>query len=322
MKAYVATNDGPQLTTLEPPALRRGMVLVKLAAAALNRVDLGMTKGHQHGSEGGPGRTLGMEWAGQIEALGDGVEGLNVGDRVMGMGGGAFADYVAAYPFQMSATPEAMSDETAATLPVGLRTMHNALATAGQLRPGQRVLIQGASSGVGLLGMQIAKRLGAATVIGSATTPARVAQLTKYGADLALNSRDSDWVQAVLDRTDGAGVDLVIDQVSGALLNQTLQATSVQGRIVSVGRLAGNMQPFDAETLALRRISLIGVTFRTRTRAEIIEINERMLAVLGPAIGEGAFDIPLAAVFPFHDLPQALDLMARNEHFGKIVLKI
>ena len=322
MKAYIATENGPQLSELEIPAPRRGMVQVKVAAAALNRVDLAMAKGYQHGTEGGLGRPLGLEWSGVITAIGEGVEGLSVGDRVMGMGGGAFAEFVTVYPFQLSRTPDAMDDATAATLPVALRTMHNALATAGWLKSGERVLIQGASTGVGLVGLQIAKHLGASLVVGTSTTPERVARLGDYGADLALNSRDPAWVQAVLDETDGAGVDLVIDQVSGELLNQTLRATRVLGRIVNVGRLGGNMAPFDAETLAMRRISLIGVTFRTRTRAELVEINTAMLSDLGEGIAAGAFHVPVAGTFPFGDLAGAIDLMASNAHFGKITLRL
>jgi len=321
LKAYVATENGPRLTDLDAPAPRRGMVQVKVAAAALNRVDLAMAKGYEHGSEGGLGRPLGLEWAGVITAIGEGVEGFAVGDRVMGMGGGAFAEYVAVYPFQLSRTPDDMDDETAATLPVALRTMHNALATVGGLKAGERVLIQGASTGVGLLGLQIAKRLRAALVVGTSTTPERVERLAGYGADLSLNSRDPAWVEAVLDRTGGEGVDLVIDQVSGELLNRTLKATRVLGRIVNVGRLGGNMAPFDAETLAMRRISLIGVTFRTRTREELVQINAAMLADLAEAIAEGAFHLPVAATFEFGDLAGAIELMASNAHFGKIVLR-
>ena len=167
------------------------------------------------------------------------AKGVKVGDRVMGSGGAAFAEYALTDHGRLFHLPAQgnMSFEEAATLPVALATMHNAVVTNGALQAGQTVLIQGASSGVGLMAMQIAKFKGAKLVIGSSTDEMRRGRLKDFGADLAVNSKDPAWVDQVLKATNGEGVDLIVDQVSGPVANQNLKATKVKGRIVNVGRL-------------------------------------------------------------------------------------
>ena len=320
MKAYFASPVGAVLRETETPPLKPGHLLVRVRANGLNRIDLQIARGHDHGAVSGSGAPLGLDWAGEVVAVGEGVEGYKSGDQVMGAGGGGFADYVSAHPSQTSHMPGGMSFEEAACYPVAMRTMHNAIVTEGELLAGQSVLIQGASSGVGLLGLQIAKFMGAGLVIGSSTNDARAARLKDYGADLGVNSTDPAWVDTVLEATDGKGVDLVVDQVAGELLNETIKATRILGRIISVGRLGGNLKPFDAENFAMRRISLIGVTFRTRTAAEVAEIGRRAVKDLQPAFDAGKFSLPVDSVFPFARLQDAMALMEGNGHFGKIVI--
>ena len=163
MKAYVYGANGAEIADVAKPSPKGTQVLVKVHACGLNRADLGMTKGHVHGSAGGVGTVLGMEWAGEVAELGPDAKGVKVGDRVMGSGGAAFAEYTLADHGRLFRAPSNMNFEEAATLPVALATMHNAVVTDGALQPGQTVLIQGASSGVGLMAMQIAKLKGAQT---------------------------------------------------------------------------------------------------------------------------------------------------------------
>lgn len=320
MRAVVLTETGPALRDIPQPEPKPGQVLVRVHANALNRADLGMAAGHLHGARGGVGAVLGLEWAGEIAALGEGVTGFAPGDRVMGNGG--FADFVTVPANQVLRIPDAnLSFEEAACFPVALRTMHNAVITVGAMQPGETVLIQGASSGVGLLGMQIARAMGAGAVIGSSTNPARRAWLAEYGADLAIDTGDAGWVQAVLDFTGGKGVDLIVDQVSGPLITPNMRATRVLGRIVNVGRLGGMKAEFDADLHALRRITYTGVTFRTRSPEEVAEISRAMTADLGPLLAERRFTLPIDSVFPLEDFAAALTKMKANEHFGKIVLR-
>jgi NADPH:quinone reductase len=296
-------------------------VQVRVRAAALNRADLAMASGLVHGSAGGPGTPLGMEWAGEVTALGTAVTGFQLGQAVMGSGRGAFAPYAVADQGRVMALPQAdMSFEQAAMLPVALQTMHDALVGHGGLQAGQAVLIQGASSGVGLMGLRMARVLGAGLVIGSSTDPVRRAGLLDMGAQLAIDSRDPDWPAQVLAATGGAGVNLVVDMLAGPVMNANLTATALGGRIVNVGRLAGRVAPFDFDLHALRRIQYLGVTFRTRTVAQVRALVAHMQADLGPALAAGELSLPLAARYAFDDLPQALAHMAANRHFGKIVV--
>src|SRR6201986_4050722 len=196
MKAYVYGANGAEVTDVAKPSPKGTQGLVKVHACGLNRADLGMTKGHAHGSAGGVGTVLGMEWAGEIAELGPDAKGVKVGERVMGSGGAAFAEYTLADHGRLFRIPgnSNMNFEEAATLPVALATMHNAVVTNGALQPGQSVLIQGASSGVGLMAMQIAKFKGAKLVVGSSTDAHRRGRLKEFGADLAVDSSDPGWV--------------------------------------------------------------------------------------------------------------------------------
>src|ERR1700738_1579359 len=157
MKAYVYGANGAEITDVAKPVPKGPQVLVRVRACGLNRADLGMTKGHVHGSAGGAGTVLGMEWAGEVADVGPEAKGVKVGDRVMGSGSAAFAEYTLADHGRLVHIPSTsnMRFEEAATYPVALATMHNAVVTNGGLQPGQSVLIQGASSGGGLMGMQI-----------------------------------------------------------------------------------------------------------------------------------------------------------------------
>jgi NADPH2:quinone reductase len=249
------------------------------------------------------------------------VRGLKPGDRVMGSGSGAYAEYAVTDWGRVSPIPaNNMSFPQAATLPIALQTMHDALVTNGRLRAGESVLIQGASSGVGLMGLQIAKHLGARLVIGTSTNAARRAQLKDFGADLALDSRDPAWAEAAVAATDGKGVDLIVDQISGYVANPNMKAAAVLGRIVNVGRLGGMKGEFDFDLHALKRIDYIGVTFRTRSLEEVREIVRRMRADLWDAIEAGKLALPIDRSFPLDEAAAAQAHMRANAHFGKIVL--
>ncbi|MES2258026.1 MAG: zinc-binding dehydrogenase [Pseudomonadota bacterium] len=322
MRAITSNATAPIFAEVALPEPGKEEVLVKVKAGALNRIDLMMMKGAAHGGVGGMGIPLGVEWAGEIVALGSAVDNWKVGDRVMSAGFGAFAEYTLGHARRMLPIPAGLSYEQAATLPVGLQTMHDAIATNGQLAPGQTVLIQGASSGMGLLGMQIAKCLGAGLVIGSSTSPERRAKLKDFGADAVIDSSAPDWVEQVKHATNGAGADLLVDLVAGPLVNGGMAALRVGGRMVNVGRVGGESGDFNFDLHSMRRITYIGVSFRTRTGAEVAEVRVRALAALGPALAEGSLRMPVDQVYRFDDAPAALERMAGNQHFGKIVLSL
>lgn len=320
MRAIVAEATGPVVADIPRPSPGEHEVLVRVRAAALNRIDLIMSRGGVHGDSGGVGQPFGVEWAGDIVEVGSGVVGWSVGDRVMGTGARAFADYKVAHFMTLYPVPDSLSFEQAAALPVGLQTMHDAIATRGLLAPGQRVLIQGAGSGMGLMGMQIARFLGAGVVIGTSTSAERRSRLGEYGADLAVDSRADNWVEQVTEATDGDGVDLLVDLVAGPLVNGGMQATKIGGRMVNVGRVGGERGDFDFDLHSLRQITYVGATFRTRTPLEVVQVVSRAATAVKPALKKGLIQMPVDDVYPVSDCAAAFDRMARNEHFGKIIV--
>ncbi|MEK9661293.1 MAG: zinc-binding dehydrogenase, partial [Alphaproteobacteria bacterium] len=171
-------------------------------------------------------------------------------------------------------------------------------------------------------GLQIAKKLGARLVIGTSTNAERRARLGEFGADLALDSSDPSWVDAVLEATDGNGVDLIVDQICGPMSTPNMRATKITGRIVNVGRLGGTHGEFDFNLHALRRIRFIGVTFRTRGVEEVREITRRMTDDLQPFIDAGELALPVDREFPLDEAAAALEHMKANRHFGKIALTV
>ena len=323
MQAAVLSEKGVEVHDLPKPAAKPNEVLIRVRASSLNRADLLIALGHQHGSVGGVGARLGLECSGEVEAVGSEVTGIKPGDRVMASAPGGFAEYVVTDAGRVHRIPgNNMSYEQAACFPVALQTMHNAVATAGRLKRGETMLMQGASAGVGLMGMQIGKLLGASLVIGTSTNPERRARLAEFGCDLALDSSDSAWPDQVKKATGGKGVDLIVDLVSAPVANQNLEAASILGRIVNVGRLGGMKGEFDFDRHALKRIDYIGVTFRTRSAEEVREINRLMRADLWPAIEAGKLSLPIYKTFRLVDIAEALALMRANRHFGKVVISV
>jgi len=323
MKAAVVTDGGVEVREVAKPTPGPEQVLVRVRAAGLNRADLQVASGRSHGAIGGAGTIVGLEFAGEVEAVGSAVTAVKPGDRVMATGSGGYAEYAVADWGRVSPVPaNNMSWEQAGTLPIALQTMHNALVTAGRLKEGETVLIQGATSGVGLMGLQIAKLKGARFVMGTSTNGGRRARLRDFGADLAVDTTRPDWSEEVVAATGGRGVDLIVDQVSASVANENMKAAAVLGRIVNVGRLGGFKGEFDFDLHALKRLDYIGVTFRTRSVEEVREIVSAMRADLWPDVESGKLSLPIDKAFPLEQAAEALAHMRANAHFGKIVLTV
>jgi NADPH2:quinone reductase len=321
MKAAVVADGGVEIREMEKPKPDPEQVLVRVRAAGLNRADLQVAAGRSHGGIGGAGTIVGLEFAGEVEEVGSAVKAVKPGDRVMASGSGGYAEYAVADWGRVSPIPaNNMNYEQAATLPIALQTMHNALVGAGRLKAGEAVMIQGATSGVGLMGLQIAKLKGARLVIGTSTNAERRGRLKDYGADLAVDTSEPNWSEQVLAATDKRGVDLIVDQVSAGVANENMKAAAVLGRIVNVGRLGGFKGEFDFDLHALKRIDYVGVTFRTRSVEEVREIVQAMRADLWPHVESGKLALPIDKTYPLDEAAAALAHMRENRHFGKIVL--
>lgn len=321
MRAAVRAAEGLVVADVPVPSHGPDELLVKVRASSLNRADLALAEGRSHGAMGGAGTVLGLEWAGDVLAMGERVQGFRVGDRVMCSGIGGWAEYAVADWRRCFAFPERPMDyESAACLPVGLRTAHVALVHSGALQRGQSVLVLGASSAVGLMCLQVARLMGAGRVIGTSTQAERRGRLAGFGADIALDSSDTGWVGQVLQHTGGRGVDLLIDFLAGPLINDSMRAVAMGGRIVNVGRMAGESGPFDFDLHSLRRIQYIGTTFRTRSPDEVGAIGRQVVADLWPALEAGRLGVPIGVRMPLGQAAAACALMRSNAHFGKIVL--
>jgi len=319
MKAAVATENGLEIRDISQPKPKTFEILVKVKAAGLNRADLAAARGR--GGHAATGATIGLDWAGEVVEVGTETKGgFRPGDRVMCAGAGGYAEYAVCDWGRVVSIPEDMTFEHAATLPVALGTMHDALVTNGRLKAGESVLIQGASSGVGLMALQIAKLLGAKLVIGTSTNADRRALLKDFGADLAVDTKDSNWPDLVLDATNGHGVNLIIDQVSGSVINGNMKAAAILGRIVNVGRLGGGKAEFDFDLHANRRITYIGVTHRTRSVDELREETRAMWADLAEVVVTKKLSLPIDKVYPLEQAKAAQEYMRSNQHFGKILL--
>jgi len=321
MKAAVVGEKGAEVREVPKPEPEPNEILIKVRASSLNRADVGVAAGQQHGRVGGIGARLGLECSGEVEAVGREVTTFKPGDRVMASAPGGYAEYAVTDAGRAHRIPgNNMTYEQAACFPVALQTMHNAVVTAGRLKRGETLLIQGASSGVGLMGMQIGKLMGASTVMGGSTNAARRARLKEYGCDLPVDTSDPRWPEEVKTATGGKGVEVIVDMVSAPVANQNLEAACVLGRIVNVGRLGGQKGEFNFDLHALKRIDYVGVTFRTRSPEEVREIVRLMRADLWPAVEAGKLSLPIDKTFPLEKVAEALAMMKANQHFGKIVL--
>jgi NADPH2:quinone reductase len=315
MKAILSTAEGARLADVPVPRPGPADILVRVKAASLNRADLA-------GLAAKDGQVIGMEWAGEVVEAGPDA-GFKPGDRVMCTGAGAYAEYAVTDGGRACRIPDsALPYDEATVLTLALQAMHDAIVTHGRLARGEDVLIHGASSGVGLMGLQIARLLGAGQVFGTSTDPARRARLAEFGADLAIDPGTPDWHKRILEATGGKGVEVIVDQVTGKQFAQTMQAAAIGCRIVNLGRLGGAGGEFDFQLHALRRLSYIGVTFRSRSVAEIRALNARMLADLGDAVAARKLTLPIDSRFPLAKAGAALERMKANQHFGKIVLSV
>jgi NADPH:quinone reductase-like Zn-dependent oxidoreductase len=266
--------------------------------------------------------TAGLELAGEVEAVGPNVTAVAVGDRVMAASAGAFASFALVDHRHAMPVPRSLDWTDAAALPVGLSTEHDALVTQGGFTAGDRVLITGASSGVGMLGVQLARALGAALVIATTTSEAKRGALAATGADVVVDTETEKLPEVVKNATGGAGVDVVVDHVGGPRFAELLPATRIRGTIVNVGRLAGRRSTIGLDQLSFRRLRVQGTTFSVRTAEERADVYAALCADVLPAVADGGVRPIVDRVVPFDEAQRAADRMRSNRAVGKIVLEM
>lgn len=311
-----------ELSELPDPSPGPDDLLVRVEAAGLNRADLLMREGTYVPSDAGwtvaPNR-VGFEFAGRVEAVGVGVRGFTPGQLVMAQAGGACAELVTLDHRLALPVPPGFSMIEAAAAPSALLTEFDALVGLAALRPGERVLVTGAASGVGLVGVRLAKAWGASVVFATTRSPGKAALLRSQGADQVIITGEESIVAGVLGQAP-SGFDVALDHVGGTAFTDLLGAAAVGARVVQIGRLAGRESVIDLETLAARRLHLIGTTFRGRTADELRTLTARLADALETSLG-GTVRPVIDAVFPLADAESAASRLAAGPS-GKIVLSL
>ncbi|TDP74351.1 zinc-binding dehydrogenase [Roseateles toxinivorans] len=322
MKSYSLRVEGTQvlvqLADVPMPEAGPGQLLLKMHAAGLNRGEFipgGLIKG-------GAAKPAGIEGSGEIVALGAGVTGLTIGQRVMGRCPGAFSEFAVMDAREALPVPAGLAMEAAAAVPLTLLVVHDMLVLQGRLQSGEWLLVTGVSSGVGVASLQAAKALGA-KVIGTSGSPEKLARLQALGLDVAINTRSPDFAAQVLEATGGQGVNLVVNTVGGSVFAECLRCMAFEGRLATVGYVDHQLKAeIDIQALHVKRLTLFGVSNKMRSADQRAAGLPAFKVDLLPAIADGRIRPLVDRVFPFDELAAAQAHMETNQHLGKIVLKI
>jgi putative PIG3 family NAD(P)H quinone oxidoreductase len=325
MRAVTASGTGGpdvlSVTDVPDPEPSPGEVLLDVAAAGLNRADLLQRQGH-YPPPPGASDILGMECSGTVAALGPGVQGWQVGDRACALlAGGGYAARVAVPAGQLMPVPDGVDLVTAAALPEVAATVWSNVFMVAGLRPGERFLVHGGAGGIGTFAIQVAHQLGA-TVLTTAGTPDKLAACAALGADVTIDYRQEDFVAVVADRTGGAGVDVILDNMGAKYLGRNIDALATEGRLVVIGMQGGSKGELDLGTLLRKRGAVIATTLRARPTEEKSAICAAVVEHVWPLVAAGLVRPVVHGTVPLEDVAAAHALMESGEHTGKILLTV
>ncbi len=297
-------------------------VLIRVHASGVNRPDVLQRLGN-YPVPAGASDILGLEVAGTV-AQGDAAElaaaGFKLGDRVCALiAGGGYAEYCVAPLPQCLPVPAGLSDVEAASLPETFFTVWSNMMDRARLQPGETVLIQGGSSGIGVTAIQMAKFMGARVFV-TAGSDDKCAACVALGADAAINYKTQDFQTEVLRLTDGQGVDVILDMVAGSYVAKEVQCLKEDGRLAIISILGGVKSEFNAGLVLRRRLTITGSTLRPRPVAFKGAIAQACLKEVWPALASGKIKPVIYQTFKVADVAQAHGLMESSQHVGKIVL--
>jgi NADPH2:quinone reductase len=323
MRAVVAEGGGGpdvlRIVTRPVPQPGPGEVLVKVAAAGVNRPDVLQRQGSYPPPPGAPD-IMGLEIAGEVVAAGPGASRHAVGTKVMGLvAGGGYADYAVVHESNALRVPEGLSLPEAGGTPETYFTVWTNVFERGRLRAGETFLVHGGTSGIGTTAIQLAKAFGA-TVIATAGTPEKCQACRELGADHAIDYRQEDFVRAVKQASGGRGADVILDMVGGAYIQRNYEAAAQDGRIVQIAFLQGSRTEVDFVRLMLKRLTHTGSTLRSRPVAEKAAIADALAAQVLPLLAEGRCRPVMDSTFPLDQVVEAHRRMDSGAHIGKIVL--
>jgi putative PIG3 family NAD(P)H quinone oxidoreductase len=303
------------------PDVKPGEVLIKVAFAGVNRPDCAQRSGrYPPPKDASP--IMGLEVSGHIEALGEGVSGWSVGDRVCALcNGGGYAEFVAVPSTQVLPIPQGMGLLQAAALPENYFTVWVNLFQRGHLKAGETLLVHGGSSGIGLTAIQLAKAFGATVYCTTGHDEKNMACL-KAGADAAINYKVQDFVTEALQLTQGQGLNMVLDMVGGDYVERNLKALAVEGRLIQIAFLQGSKVNLDLTSLMIKRITYTGSTLRPRSNEDKAQIAQALQDHVWPLLIQGKALPIIYRVFNIDDAALAHALMESSVHIGKIMLSV
>lgn len=313
---------GPEVLTLatrDKPVPGETELLIKVAAAGVNRPDCLQRQG-AYPPPPGASDIPGLEIAGEVEAAGAGVKGFKPGDQVCALvPGGGYAEYCTVDETNALLAPAALTMTEAAAIPETFFTVWHNVFQRGGLKSGETFLVHGGTSGIGTTAIQLAKAFGA-RVLATAGSEAKCAAMRDLGADLAINYRDTDFVEAVMDATGGKGADLILDMVGGDYINRNYKAAAVEGRIVQIAFLKGRQAEVDFSLLMMKRLTHTGSTLRARDIAFKAGIAQELRQHVWPLLSDRKVLPVMDSIFPLEQASAAHRRMEDGEHIGKIVL--
>jgi NADPH:quinone reductase-like Zn-dependent oxidoreductase len=322
MKSYWIVTQGEQAVLerreVPQPHPKPGEIVLKVHASALNRGEL-IVGGVVHG---GPAKIGGNEASGVVQAIGEGVAGIVVGDKVMGRARGAFAEYALMDAHQALPIPSRLTWEQAAATPLSFITAYEAVVTYGRLQRGEWLLVTGVSSGAGVCSMQIAQVIGAQT-IGTSGSAEKLEKLKALGLDVAIRTRAPDFAAEVRRVTQGAGADVAINLVGGSVFPECLRALARKGRLAIVGYVDGVYHAdVDLSAVHANRFEIFGISNAKMKPEERAEATRGFRRDILPALESGRITPVVDRVFGFEELPKAKAHMESNAMVGKIVVTI
>jgi NADPH2:quinone reductase len=320
----VTQPGGPEsmhLATGPLPVPKDGEVLIRVAAAGVNRPDVQQRKG-LYPPPPGASPHLGLEVSGEVVAAGPGIA-TPIGEKVCGLAnGGGYAEYCVVPATQCLPWPRGYDAVRAAALPENFFTVWANLFDGGRLQAGESVLVHGGTSGIGTTAIQLAQAFGA-RVYATAGSAEKCEACVKLGADAAINYKEADFAASIKQFTNGQGVDVVLDMVGGPYAQQNLRCLKMDGRLVIIAFLGGSkVEQFDLMSVMLRRLVITGSTMRPRTAAQKGVIAQSLLREAWPKLEAGDIAPVIHKVFPLADVAAAHRLMESSEHIGKIMLEV
>ena len=318
----ISRPGGPEVLVAEQrpvPQPGPGEILVKVAAAGVNRPDISQREG-RYPPPPGASDLPGLEIAGEVVALGDGVTAWKLGDQVCALShGGGYAQYCAVHESHALPVPKGLSLAEAAALPETFFTVWVNVFDMAGLKAGEWLLIHGGSSGIGTTAIMLAKAFGAKVIV-TAGSDEKCDACLKLGADAAINYKTTDFVPAVKEITDGHGADVILDMVGGPYVERNHQCAAMDGRVTQIAMMQGSK--VDLRFMSKRRIRHMGSTLRPRTVPQKAAIASALREKVWPLIEAGQIRPVMDSTFALADVAKAHERLETSQHIGKVVLTL